>query len=71
MLLICTGANASAYDEALQTAAIAAYKQSGTEAIMNKFVEDKVPKKYRDFVAKVVPVLDAGINSKVEFKWTF
>lgn len=68
---MCCTANASAYDEAIEKAALAAYKQSGTEEMVNKFVETKIPKEYRDMAAKLLPIFDIGINNKVELKWTF
>jgi len=68
---MCCTANASAYDEAIEKAALAAYKQSGTEEMVNKFVESNIPKEYRDMAAKLLPIFDIGINNKVELKWTF
>lgn len=62
---------ATAYDDALVAAATAGYKQSGAEEMVNKYVEKKVPKKYRDLASKLLPVLNATINGRIEAKWTF
>jgi len=71
ILMLCSSCSASAYDDALVAAATAGYKQSGAEELVNKYVEKKIPKKYREFVGKLLPVFNATIHGRVEAKWTF
>lgn len=71
IVLISSSSLATAYDDALVAAATAGYKQSGAEEMVNKYVEKQVPKKYRDQIAKLLPVLNATIYGRIEAKWTF
>lgn len=58
-------------DDALKTAAMAAYKQFGIEDNINEYIKHKVPKKYKELAEKIGPIVDVVVRKKVEYVWKF
>jgi len=74
LLLLCNrsyASNREAEDAAIKKSIEAAYKQSGLEKNLNSIIDRKIPKKYRDLGAKIVPVVNLVINQEVGYKWEF
>jgi ribosomal protein S3AE len=63
--------NREAEEEALRKGFEAAYKQSGVEENINKFVEREVPKKYKEFAGQIAPIAKIFVNKEVGYKWEF
>lgn len=58
-------------EDAVKNAASAFYKQFGMEQMVDKFVQDKIPKEIKDLSKTFGPFADVLIRQKVELKWTF
>ena len=71
---VCNAVHASnreAEEDAIKKSIEAAYKQSGLEENINKIIDRKVPKEYRDMAAKIAPIVKMVANQEVEYKWEF
>ena len=62
---------ASKEEDVSKNAAWVFYKQFGMEQMINRFVEEKVPKSVKDLSKTLGPIADIIIRQKVEYKWTF
>jgi len=63
--------NRAAEEDAIKKSVEAAYKQSGIEENINKLIDRKIPKQYRDAAAKIAPIVKIVVNQEVEYKWEF
>lgn len=75
-LLLTTSAlgydnNQDAESDAVKAIVTATYKQTGIEDNVNKYINDHVPKKYKDFTGNIVVVVKTAVSQKVEYNWTF
>ena len=70
VLLTLVG-KADAKQEALDHIAVAAYKQTGLEDMLNKFVNDRVPAEIRQKFEKVSPIISAIATKRLDLKWNF
>lgn len=71
ILLFSCAAWASPEEDAAKQAALAAYKQFGLEAFMNKTVETRVPKQYKKVAEKIAPIISIVTEKRVLFTWNF
>jgi hypothetical protein len=71
VFLLCGEAQASSQDEAVKTAMLAAYKQTGMEGHVTRTIEEQVPKKFRIIAGHVGNVINVIVNQKVEYSWNF
>lgn len=49
----------------------ALYKQTGLEEMTRKFIEREVPKKYRDTLERITPVVTTIVTRRMDFKWNY
>lgn len=56
-------------EEAARKAMEAAYVQSGINVRVNEFIENKVPKEYREVAAKVGYAATLIQQQRIEYRW--
>lgn len=71
LLLLSSPAMASAEEEAIQYASLAAYKQFGIENAVSTAIENNISKKYIDVFTKINPIITALASKRVELIWNF
>ena len=71
IIFLCQASN---YDEAGHKAAEAAYKQTGLEENVNKFIDkqkDKMPNEFKTIGGILYPVIKTITTQRVEVKYEF
>jgi len=71
LVFLATTSKAGDEKEAIQKASEAAYKQSGMEDIVNKFMDKWTPELLKKYGGQLMFVKQAAIDQQISWKWEF
>ena len=63
--------NRDAEEDAKKAMLEATYKQTGVENNINKYIENRIPKKQKEIAGRISIVVSTIITQKASYKWTF
>lgn len=71
LVFLPTISSAGNEKEAIEKASLAAYKQSGIEDSVNKFVDLWTPKIIKEYGGNLMFIKQAAIDKQISYKWEF